>query len=442
MRTLPALTLLLLAPLASADDKKPDPRADRARALIDNLKKKDFAAAAKHFDATVTKALGKDGLAELWKKLSDDFGELKKTGPARAGQLGGLNVIYIPCEFAKVTLDLRVSFNKDDQIAGFGFQPNKGTFKYPPPPYAKAGSYREVELTLGAGGDWPLPATLTLPKGAGPFPAVVLVHGSGPHDRDETLGPNKPFRDLAWGLASRGVAVLRYVKRTREHGAKMVKEIKELTVKEETIDDAVAAAALLRTRKEIDPDKVFVLGHSLGAYVAPRIAAADARLAGIILLAGNSRPLEDLVIDQFTYLYGLGGKISDDDQKKLDAIKKQVARVKAPIAADAKASDLPLGLAPSYWRDLKAYDVTAAAAKLKVRMLVLQGERDYQVTMDDFAGWKKALKGSKTATLKSYPALNHLFMSGPGKGKGTPAEYGVEGHVAEEVVEDIARWVK
>src|SRR5206468_6047038 len=136
------------------------------------------------------------------------------------------------------------------------------------PPYAKPDSFVEESVTVGKDGEWPLPGTLTVPKGDGPFPAVILVHGSGPHDRDESIGPNKPFRDLAGGLASRGVAVLRYEKRTREHGAKMMAAA-PITVKEEVLDDALAAVKLLRREKGVDAGRVYILGHSLATTKAP-----------------------------------------------------------------------------------------------------------------------------------------------------------------------------
>ena len=132
----------------------------------------------------------------------------------------------------------------------------------------------------------------------------MLVHGSGPNDRDETLGPNKPFRDLAWGLADRGIAVLRYDKRTSVYGGKMAGN-KNLTVREETIDDALLAVKLLRGRPDIDPKRIFILGHSLGGMVAPRIGADDPSLAGLIILAGATRPLPDVAREQLEYIASL-----------------------------------------------------------------------------------------------------------------------------------------
>jgi dienelactone hydrolase len=246
---------------------------------------------------------------------------------------------------------------------------------------------------------------------------VVLVHGSGPNDRDETIGQNTPFRDIAWGLADRGIAVLRYDKRTRVYAAKMA-TIADLTVRQETLDDAHLAVALLRSREEVDPKRVFVLGHSLGGTLAPRIAADDPSLAGIIVMAGATRPFEEVAREQLAYLASLSpGSVNPDEAL-------QMLLRKAP---------------DSYWEDLNAYSPTDAASRLPMPILILHGDRDYQVTESDLRGWQSALAGRRNVTIKHYPALNHLFMNG--EGKSTPAEYERPGHVSESVLDDISEWI-
>ena len=336
---------------------------------------------------------------------------------------------------------MRVVFDKAGRVSGLFIQPSIGTVEYKTPAYAKLDAFVERAFIVGEGGDWPLPGTLTLPKGDGPFPAVVLVHGSGPHDRDETIGPNKPFRDLAWGLASQGVAVLRYEKLTHHHREKLVELRDKVTIHEEGVRDAVAAVALLRKQKEIDGKRVFVVGHSLGAILAPQIGTLDPAIAGLVLLSGSPRPLEDVILEQMTYLLSLKGELTEEDKKELEKIRRQVARVKDKnLTADTPATELPLGAPATYWLALKAYDAAATAAKLKMPLLVLQGERDYQVTMADFAAWKKALDGRPNARFKSYPKLNHLYMEG--EVKATPADYEKAGHVAPEVIDDVVAWIK
>ncbi|MFO0842433.1 MAG: alpha/beta fold hydrolase [Gemmataceae bacterium] len=415
-----------------------DARLTKAKAMLDALNKGEWEAAGKHFDKTMKEKMPPDKTRELWEAVTKQVGAFKKLERTDTVKFKDSNIVDLTCQFDKVTLKVRISFDKDDQVEGFFLRPATAP-KFDPPPYAKKDAYREDKLVVGEGGDWPLGGTLTLPAGEGPFPCVVLVQGSGPHDRDETIGPNKPFRDLAWGLATQGVASLRYDKRTHAHGMKMLDKGK-ITLDDEVTDDALAAAKALRARKEIDPKRVFIVGHSLGAFVAPRLGERDPGLAGLVLLAGNSRPLEDLVIEQFTYIYSLDGGPTEKQKEELAQLKKKVAKVKGKLADDAPAKELPLGLPVAYWKSLNAYDQTGTAAKLTMPILVLQGERDYQVTMADFAGWKKAMAGRKSATLKSYPAMNHLFMTG--KGQATPAEYGQAGHVAKEVIDDIAAWVK
>lgn len=283
---------------------------------------------------------------------------------------------------------------------------------------------------------WPLPATLTLPKGDGLFPAVVLVHGSGPNDRDETIGPNKPFKDLAWGLATRGIAVLRYEKRTKQYPLKCAEMIENFTVDDEAVDDALTAIEALRGEERIDRERIFVLGHSLGGMLAPRIGTRDGKLAGLVLLAANTRNLPDMLLDQVRYIASLDGKIDDTEAKQIEEAEELVRKVKE---LDMAENEIVLGASKAYWEDLMEYDPVKTAKELSLPILILQGERDYQVTLEDFEGWKQGLTGEKVE-FKTYPGLNHLFIFGIGKS--TPAEYLKASNVEQIVIEDIAEWVK
>lgn len=418
----------------------------KARAFIAALAKGDFAQAAVDFDATMTKVFGPDKLEAMWtKQLPAQVGAFKQQGPARREQLQGYEIVLVTCSFEKTLLDARVVFDKDGKIAGLGFVPTAPPASYAPPAYADPAKFEEREVTVGSG-EWALPGTLTMPKGAGPFPALVLVHGSGPNDRDESLGPNKPFRDLAWGLATRGIAVLRYDKRSKVHGKKIMADPKveaAMTVKDETVDDAVAAAALLQKTTGIDARRVFILGHSLGGFLLPRIALAAEPLgiAGFISMAGLTRPLDDTIVRQMTYLYGLAGNtLSDEDRKRLEDIKTQVARIKALTDADRGSTVKLLGAMPAYWLDVRGYDPPAAARSIKRPMLFLQGGRDYQVETVDLENWRKALGSRPDVEFRLYPKLNHLFYAG--EGVLVPLEYiQKHGSVAEEVVTDIAGFI-
>jgi dienelactone hydrolase len=310
--------------------------------------------------------------------------------------------------------------------------------EYKPPAYAVPSSFTEKDVTVGAGTEWALPGTLSMPVGKGTFPAVVLVHGSGPNDRDESILANKPFRDLAWGLASQGIAVLRYDKRTKVHPAKTVK-IKRFTVKDETIDDALAAVALLRSTPGVDAKRIFVIGHSLGATLAPRVGAADPRLRGLVILAGLTHTLEDTMVRQYEYLLSLDGRLDDDEKKLIERTKRDAARIKQLTAADIDSTQMLQGAPASYWLDLRGYDPVALAGRLKKPLLVLQGERDYNVTMEDFRDWQK-LSGRKDVTLKSYAKLDHLFFEG--EGKSSDAGYAVPRNIPRYVIDDIAAFVK
>jgi uncharacterized protein len=410
-----------------------------AEGVITQMAAGDFESAVRPFAATMLEQLPPDKLAQLWGGLIAQAGAFQRIESSRQTRLLQYETVVTAVAFERGRITFQTIFDDRGHVAGLQVHPDESVSPpaaYEAPSYVRPGSFHEQEVQVGSG-EWVLPGTLTLPEGQGPFPAVVLVHGSGQHDRDETLGPLKPFRDLAWGLASRGIAVLRYEKRTKVYSQQFL-ALQHPTVREEVTDDALAAVALLRATPAIDPRRIFVLGHSLGGMLAPRIGEADPQIAGLIIMAGLTRPLEDTILDQFTYLFSLSGSISEDQQRQLDALRAQIAHIKGPALSSDTPSDHLLGVAASYWLDLRGYSPPETARGLRMPVLVLQAERDYQVTMDDYRGWKQALGERPDVTFKLYPGLVHTFMPGEGK----PEDYSVPGHVVPEVVDDIAGWIE
>lgn len=408
-----------------------------ARRLLQYFVADNFSAAFAMFDNTMKALLPEAQLRSIWLDLVAQFGPYAEEIEISEEYGGKFARIVMRSRFARGALDVQVTINARREVAGLYFTPVQG-FGYIEPAYIDRSRFTEEELILNASSSFPLQATLSLPVGDGPWPAVVLVHGSGPNDRDQTIMASKPFADLAWGLASRGVAVLRYDKRTFAHSAAMA-ALFDITLKEETVDDAAAAARFLLEDPRIDLARVYLLGHSLGGLAAPRVAGLVPDLAGLILLAAPARPLEDIMVEQYEYIFSL----EDDPSRysaQLEEIRRQAERVKdAELSAGVPATEL-MGLPASYWLDLRDYSAPDAAASLDMRLLVLQGERDYQVTMEDFALWREALSGHPQARFKSYPDLNHLFQTGAGKSR--PDEYFSPGNVSLEVITDIVAHVR
>lgn len=425
---------LLLPPAQSA---RADPEHLRiGEAFLDDLDAGRFEDALKRGTPELQEALAQGKLKEIWEALPIQLGSRQSRSPLRGETVSGTPVVTSTLTFGLVALDARIAVGPDGRIGGFRLVPSKGGAPPAAPAPVSSERFSEAEFPVGEG-DAALGGTLTLPRGEGPFPAVVLVHGSGPHDRDETIGPNHPFRDIAHALGERGVAVLRYDKRSKAHPQAFASG--DFTVDDETVDDAVRAVSLLRAAPRIDPQRVFLAGHSLGAMMAPRIAQRAPDLAGLILLAAPARPLHDIVVEQVRYLAELDGEVGSHEQAEIDAMAVKASAV-ASLSGDVPAADTLLGLPARYWIDLRDYDPVAVAATLTQPILLVQGGRDYQVSVDgDFARWHAAFDGDARVQFALHPALNHLMIAG--EGPSGPAEYATAGRVDEAVIDDIATFV-
>lgn len=297
-----------------------------------------------------------------------------------------------------------------------------------------------VERDVTVPGPVPLGGVLTLPAGAtSRLPGVVIVHGSGGGDRNGTLGPNTPYRDLARGLAERGIAVLRFDKRAGV--APMWYANRRFTVRDEVIDDVVSALRVLREQPEVDASRTFVLGHSLGGFLAPRIAAADGRLAGLVIASGAIvATIPNLMVEQLDYILGVA---PPEDTVRIRAQRRVIAfnadKIAAMTEEDSANATLYLGAPAAYWLDLRKYDAPAALAARPEPVLIVQGERDYQVTPSMLEEFLHRVGARSGLTVHRYPALNHLLI--PGSGAPRPAEYLLGGTVDSQVIADIASWI-
>jgi pimeloyl-ACP methyl ester carboxylesterase len=393
---------------------------ERAIELTQLLADGDFETAHTMLAEQVQGQISVDGLQSAWNQAAGENGRFTGVSGVERTTAEGYDVLVVRAQFEAGAVNVQVSF-REGRIEGLRFVPPQG--EYSPPDYADQSAFEEQTLALSSPA-CDLGATLSVPTG-GANTGVVLVHGSGPHDRDETIGPNKPFKDLAWGLASRGVAVLRYDKRT--YACDVATD--ELGFGPLVVDDALTG--LDRLRSETAVSDTAVLGHSLGGYAAPRIASRDGD-ASAFLLAAPSRPLYELIPEQVRYLASLDGDVSAAERERIDAVDATSDRL---AAGDFEGGGFSWGA--DFWRDTADYDPVSAATSLDASVYALQGGRDYQVTPDgDFPAWRDALGDANT---RLYDSLNHLFV--PGEGDPNPSEYSQPGNVAEPVVSDLAGWL-
>ncbi|MFA6275519.1 MAG: alpha/beta fold hydrolase [Pedobacter sp.] len=407
----------------------------KANQFFTLLEEGKFDTAHAYFAESEQTKISVDNLKQLWGSVKTKLGKTESLEAIQSKIQGQYYVVIVNGKFEKDEQDFMLAFDKSEKLVGLFMAPKAVT--YTKPSYAADTTlYQEKSVYLQSPGHQ-LATIITTPKNVKNFPVVVLVHGSGPGDMDETVGPNKPLKDLALGLASKGIATIRYVKRTliypNDFGG-------AFTVKEEVMEDALAAVTLAKTLPGVDLKNIYLLGHSLGGMLAPRLATMAPDLKGIILAAAPARKLTDIILDQNKYMFELTKDTTQATKDKLQEAIGTIEQSRVSQLGSMKPDSLVIGLPASYWVDLNSYDQVAVAKKIKQRILVFQGGNDFQVSEIDYNLWNTALSKKSNATLKLYPELNHLLS--PQTEKGTMAQYQVPVNVSEKLIDDIAIWIK
>lgn len=419
---------------------------ERTAASLDALVRGEYDAARAEFGDKLGKKLDTAALEGTWTKMLSDAGDFQGHGEVVPQVLHGEKAVVVaPLKFARMRMDLVTRCDGQGHLNAYQFWPASTIELLQSMPatesvteHVDADGVRVTPMTV-ASPVGPLKGVLTMPAGNGPFPAVVMVAGSGANDFDESIGPNKPFRDIAEGLAKAGIVSLRYDKRTLDypetwddHGGN--------NVDSEVTEDALSAAQALAKVRQVDPHRIMIVGHSLGAMMAPRIGSRDPGLAGLVMMAAPARAFLDVMMQQLReqgHRQGLSAASVAEKLASFETEKRLLENAEPGSALEGKFMRLP----QSYLLSLNNVHQVETAESLSMPMLVVQGGADFQVSPKrDFARWRQALAGHKNVSFHEYPGLSHLFMSA-GETQ-TVADYLKPGHVDAGVIADIAAWIK
>lgn len=397
-----------------------------------------YTEAEKQFSEEVRPHISPSLLEAHWLDLIEKYGKFKMPHVSCSNLENNYFVVYIKLKFKKKIITAKFIMNESAEILGFFFlQQNndcKPDFKYNPPKYDKLESYIEKDLNIKSD-TTTLFGTFCEPKSKSKI-ICIFLHGSGPNDRDESIGPNKVFRDIAVGLASHDIASYRFDKRTYTYQNNW----ENINLDIEIVNDAVAVVNHFKANPLFDSTKIILIAHSLSGMLSPKIASLS-KVDGLVLLAANLRPLEVLIYEQFSYLFNFDKNITPEENNELTKLKHKIAYLNTKLSLNSPKDSLPLGLPASYWISLKGYDPLQYTENLNTPILLIQGMSDYQVTMKDFDIWKKALAGKESVTFNTYKNLNHHMFENEGR-KNPPVYMNENQNVPKYLIKDIIQWIK
>lgn len=381
----------------------------------------------------LTQAFGIQAMEQSANIIVNQYGKPESTHSTEVLEQGEYKTYIRLMKTTKGFIKFTITVNQDLQIAGFYAAPAPDPRKKIS--YVDKTAFTEQPVQFGKEG-WELDGILTLPVKKDSYPMVIIVGGSGPTDLDGTVGPNTPYKDIAEGLATSGIGVMRYNKRAAQYGAKITKisdQIKNL-VDFEYVEDIQLAIEYVSKLKNVN--KILLAGHSLGGTIVPKIGANSERIDGLILLAPGVRRLAQISLDQNRYVKDYLG-ITDEQMKQAEQFFNQILNHELP-------EDLQLqgGMTVGYYYEMDSYNPLKDLSKYDKRVLVMQGEEDFQATMEgDFLPFKEKYGQYDNFTFLSLPTLNHLFMKTEEGVFHWTDEYNKPGFVDETVIELLRDWI-
>ncbi|MBI1306258.1 MAG: prolyl oligopeptidase family serine peptidase [Bacteroidetes bacterium] len=408
----------------------------QTKKIISMMENDQFGKIYSRFSPEFKSNISKKKFTESMEKMTATMGKVTGYGEIIPDTANGKHSSKTEIFLDKNTLNLFLKFN-GEEINGFLVS----LLSYSFPAVAQNVVFGKESIPLVTD-TFKMNGELIFPKDCDHCPVVILVHGSGPNDMDETIGPNKVFMDLALVLATKGIATYRYDKRTKIYPQDF-KDGKPFTIADETTDDVRSAIRILKSNSLVDSTRIFVLGHSLGAYAAPLIAKENPELAGVIMMGAPIYPIYHLIEKQVNYLFSTKPGKKRAKKKLAKIVRTEVEHLDNREYDQLKKKTLTMAYWPvDFFRNLENYNPAATLDSAHVPALILQGERDYQVPVSEFEGFQEYFSTHDSAgiTMKSFPGLNHLFIYG--EGPSTPMEYMRANHVSPDVTNTISDWIR
>lgn len=400
------------------------------------LSKHKYSKVFRCFDSNMKSKVSKQEIAKIWEQMENSVGEYKEIRNVTSRALDDGTRQTGLVQFENGALEMMLSTNGDGRISGLFVS----QLAYEAPEYAKnLGTGKKYTNFISDG--YNIPGELVIPLKCNECPVVVLVHGSGPNDKDETIGPNKVFYDIAMGLASKGIASYRYDKRSKIYPETLEGQF---DIYDETINDAVSALLHIQRDTSLHFGKYVMLGHSLGAYAMPLIAdSLGDKINGAILFSANASRLEDLIEYQMNYLTSFDNKITKAEAKVIKENTERASNIRTNEYTDSTSAELLLGYWPGkFWKSIDTYSpVSTLQANKILPFFIMQGEKDYQIPMTEFAKWQTAVASQPNVTMQSYVGLTHLFTPTNAE-RSSPQDYFSPQNVDYLVIQEMADWIK